>query len=247
MILPLTQLLLAHRASGTLVDGLSPDLVPADLETAYRVQTETALALGPVGAWKVGPYPKQGEPFASPVLRSTVFAHNATLDAAAFTEPGIEAEIAVTLKRDLPLRETDYTADELSAAVGSLHLAIEVITSRFLDHTRQPALVGVADLQNNGAIIVGPAKSAANWPEFGSQSISMAVDSAEIGTVAKGATTANVLRALSWLANHAAKRGLALKTGDVIMTGARIGSLPLHGKTVTVEADFFEAVTAKFV
>jgi 2-keto-4-pentenoate hydratase len=245
--LPLTQLLLLHRYKGVLIDELSPDLVPADLETAYRVQTETAMALGPVGAWKVQPLPERGEPVASPILNSVVFGDNVSLDLSRFADPGIEAEIAVTLNRDLPLRGADYGVDDMRGAVGSLHLAIEVVVSRFLDRTKQSALVGIADLQNNGAVIVGPARSAGTWPELGRQSISMAVDRTDIGHVAEGATTANVLRSLAWLANHAAKRGLALKTGDVIITGARIGSLPLHGKNVTVEAEGFAPVSASFV
>lgn len=247
MTLPLTELLLSHRARGILIDGLSPDLVPADLETAYRVQTETAMALGPVGAWKVQPFPEHGEPAASPVLNSVVFGDKAALELSRFADPGIEAEIAVTLNRDLPLRYADYGADDVREAVGSLHVAIEVIASRFLDRTRQPALAGMADLQNNGAVIVGPARSAQNWPELGQQSISLVVDGAEIGRVEDGATTANMLRSLAWLANHAARRGLALKTGDVIITGARIGSLPLNGKNVTVEAEGFAPVAASFV
>lgn len=247
MTFPLTELLLSHRAKGVLIESLSPDLVPSDLETAYRVQTETAMALGPVGAWKVQPFPEHGEPAASPVLNSTVFGDKAALELSQFADPGIEAEIAVTLNRDLPLRETDYGVHEVRDAVGSFHLAIEVIASRFLDREKQPALAGIADLQNNGAVIVGAARSGANWPELGQQSISLIVDGTEIGRVEGGATTANMLRSLAWLANHAAKRGLPLKTGDVIITGARIGSLPLHGRTVTVTADLFEPVTARFV
>lgn len=247
MTLPLTQLLVSHRATGVLIDELSADLVPADLETAYQVQTETALALGPVAAWKVAPFPEQGEPFTSPLLASVVFGDKASLELSLLADPGIEAEIAVTLNRDLPLREADYGTEDVRAAIGSLHLAIEVIASRFLDRAKQPSLVGIADLQNNGAVIVGPARSADNGLEFGGQTIRMAVDGAEIGRVEEGATTANMLRSLAWLANHAVKRGLALKAGDVIITGARIGSLPLNGKVVTVEAEGFEPVTASFV
>src|SRR5690606_32274729 len=60
------------------------------------------------------------------------------------------------------------------------------------------------------------------------------------------ATTATVLRSLAWLVNHAAERGLPLKQDDVVITGASIGAQPLHGKTVLVESDGFDLVSATF-
>ncbi|MFD2648796.1 2-keto-4-pentenoate hydratase [Devosia albogilva] len=246
MTLPLTELLVAQRARGVQIDSLPPELVPADAATAYRVQTETVLTLGPVGAWKVQPYPETGEPFAAPIPRSTVFGGKAELAASTFPAPAIEAEVAVTLNRDLPQRAESYSAEELAEAIGSLHLAIEVLSSRFAAPSALPFLVSLADLQNNAAVIVGPARSAAALPKLGEQPMIMAVDGTEIGRVAGGATTRTVLRSLAWLADHAAARGLPLKQGDVIITGARIGALPLEGRTVVVEAEGFEPVSATF-
>ncbi|WIJ26999.1 2-keto-4-pentenoate hydratase [Devosia sp. RR2S18] len=244
MTLPLTDVILSSRARGILIDGPSPDLLPADLEEAYQVQTETALALAPVGGWKVQPYPERGEPMASPLLRSTVLGDGASIELSGLAQPAIEAELAVSLKHDLPPIPGGYGVDEVRDAVASIHLAIEVIGSRFLDRTHMTTLAGVADLQNNEAVVLGGARSAENWPEFSRQRIAMFVDGVEVGRVEAGQDTARTLRSLAWLANHAAERGLPLKTRDVVITGARIGALPLTGDRVTVEGDGFETVSA---
>lgn len=86
------------------------------------------MALGSVGAWKVQPFPEIGETFAAPILRSVVYSNGAKLDVHRFPEPAIEAEIAVTLSRDLPRREMVYGVDDIAGALGTLHLAIEVLS-----------------------------------------------------------------------------------------------------------------------
>lgn len=243
MPLPLAQMLIAQRAKRVLIDSLPATLVPTHLANAYQVQTETALALGPVGAWKVSPYPSGGEPMAAPIPASTVFADKALLDAESYPAPGIEAEIAVTLSRDLPMRETPYGMADISAAIGSVHLAIELLSSRFADPASLPALVAVADLQNNAAVILGESRSAGDFPELGKQALSMSVDGAEVGRADDGSSSDTVLRSLTWLANHAAARGLALKKGNVIITGARIGALPLNGRSILVDSEGFPPVS----
>lgn len=246
MTLPLAEALLAHRARAALIDGLSAELIPSDLEAAYAVQTETIRGLGPVGAWKVSPFPSSGEPAASPLLRSDLFEDGAALIASDYAGIGIEAEVAVTLNRALPAQPTPYTPDDLHDAVGSLHLAIEVIATRYADRAKVPLLAQIADLQNGGAIVLGRARQGSEWPELGQQPINLSADGKIVESVTGGATTANVLAALSWLANHAAARGLPLEAGTVVITGARIGALPLTGKQLLVEGQGFEPVTVSF-
>lgn len=244
MTLPLTDLLLAHRARGTLIDGIAETLAPTDAAAAYQVQNETIAAIGPAGAWKVQPYPETGEPFTSPILKKDVYPSGAALKLSDYAGIAIEAEIAVTICRDLP-DTSAYSPDDLRDAVASLHLAIEVVASRFVDRKANPSLVGIADLQNSGAVVVGPAL-AGEWPELSKQALSMFVDGCEVGRAAGNGSTENTLKSLAWLANHAKARGLPLKAGDVIITGARLGPLPLEGKEVVVTGPGFEPVTATF-
>lgn len=244
MPLPLSELLIAQRQTRDLITSLPAALVPADLAAAYQVQTETIAALGPVGSWKVQPYPDGGEPMASPIPRSVVFANGAEIDLDSPARLLVEAEIAVTLSADLPGIAGGYDIATLRAAIGTAHLALEILASRFADPKQLPALVGIADLQSNGAVVVGPAVPFADLAELASQVMDLRVDGASIGRVSEGPSTERTLRSLTWLANHAAARGLPLKAGDTVITGARIGALPLDGKALAIEAPGFAPVTA---
>jgi 2-keto-4-pentenoate hydratase len=243
---PLTDLLLAHRQSGILIDSFPDDLVPADAAEAYRVQTETVTALGPVGAWKVQPVPQSGEPFASPILASTVFPDGAALRLADFAGLAIEVEVAVTISRDLPTREGGYAAGEMREAIASVHVALEILASRFPDRTKIPPLVAIADLQNSGGVVLGPAVRAAELPDFAQQQMSLQFDGKEVQSTASGPATDNMLAALAWLANHASARGLPLKKGDLVITGSRLGPISFAGEQVFATAEGLGTVSCAF-
>ena len=245
----LTTLLLGQRAAGTTLANLPTDLVPATLADAYAIQTETIAALGRVGAWKVTPMPAEGEPFCSPILAGDVHASGATLQRANLPGLGVEVEVALTIATDLPAKADGYSADAVKAAIGSIHVALEVLASRYLDRKAVPRLAGFADLQSNGAVIVGPAVVSPQLPEFGAQAMSLALDGTEVQSTTGNATTENVLAALAWLADHAAARGLPLKAGDVVITGARLGpqNATFTGTSAVATAPGLGTVSATFI
>lgn len=242
----LTTLLLAQRQAGTQLTDLPADLVPQDLATAYAIQNETVAALGPIGAWKVSPMPETGTPFCSPIPAFSVHQSGSDLRRADYADFGIEVEVAVTLARDLPARDGDYTPADLRGAIGSVHVALELLASRYADRSKMPQLANFADLQSNGCVVLGPSVDPTTLPEFGNQELNLYLDDALTETKPGGATTENVLAALAWLANHVVGRGLMLKAGDVIITGARIGPVPFAGKVARAEAPGLGVVSATF-
>jgi 2-keto-4-pentenoate hydratase len=242
----LTEILLNHRASGILIANLPEGTDPQTAEEAYLIQNETVAALGPVGAWKVQPLPETGQPFAAPILASNIIQNGATLRSADFPSLGIEVEIAVTLNRDLPIQPQGYTASDMRSAIGSIHLALELLASRFVDRKKVPQLTGIADLQHSGGVVLGAAMAPKNMPEFGKQAIRLEIDGVEVASTPGNATTENVLASLAWLANHAAARDLPLKTGDIVITGARLGPVGLTGSRVQAHAQGFESVAVIF-
>lgn len=246
MPLPLTTLLLAQRANRTTLADVPADLVPASREAAYQVQDETVRALGPVGAWKVAPMPADGVPFCSPILARDIYADKAALKLVDFLGLAIEVEVAVTIGRDLPAKAGGYTPDELRVALASIHVALEIVASRYTDRSKLPQLAGIADLQSGGAVVLGAAVSPINLPEFGEQVMSLRFDEETVQTTPGNATTDNVLVSLAWLADHAAARGMPLKQGDVVITGARLGPKPFASGTVTAEASGLGVVSVSF-
>lgn len=241
----LTTLLLSHRAAGTPLADLPADLVPATAAEAFAIQDETVAALGPVGAWKVTPM--ASEMFCSPILAGDIHATGAKLQKAGYRGLEIEVEVAVTIGTDMPAKAGGYSPADLKAAVKSLHVVLEVLATRYPNRAAAPKLAGIADLQSNGAVIVGPAMSPAHWPEFGAQVLTLSFDGALVQSSPGNATTENVLAALAWLANHAASRNLPLKAGDVVITGARLGPKAIDVSTrVTAEAPGLGSVSASF-
>jgi 2-keto-4-pentenoate hydratase len=239
----LAKLLLAHRAARTTIDQLPAELVPQDMEAAYAIQTETMAVLGPVGAWKVSPYPETGEPLCSVLPASYLHQSGATLDRADLHDLGIEVEIALTLGQDLP---GGTTPQEAQAAIGSVHLALELIASRFTDRTSIPRTAAFADLQNSGGIVLGAPVRFDALPELGGEAMTLVYDGEETASATGGPSTDNVLRSLAWLATHAASRGLELKQGTVVITGARIGPKPFAGRVVAARSDRFGTIEVDF-
>lgn len=244
--LPLTDFLLNQRTSGSNLLDLPVDLVPDTRETAYTVQNQTVRALGVVGAWKVAPLPAQGEPFCSPILAESVFTDGVTLAREGFHGLSMEVEVAVTLKADVPAGTAPCSVEDIKSAVASFHLALEIVATRYRDRLSTPQLAGIADLQSNGAVVVGPAVAVDAWPEFAEQQMAMSFDGKVVQTTKGNASTQNMLQALAWLADHAAARGLPLKAGDVIITGARLGATPFDGVVASAKAPGLGTVTARF-
>lgn len=242
----LTEILLNHRASGVLVADLPEGIAPQTAEEAYLIQNETVAALGRVGAWKVQPLPETGQPFAAPILASNVIPNNAELRSADFPSLGIEVEIAIVLNRDLAALPQGYTAADMQSAIGSVHLALELLASRFVDRKKVPQLTGIADLQHSGGVVLGEAMASSAMPEFSQQAIQLEIDGTVVASTTGNASTQNVLGALAWLANHASARGLPLKAGDIVITGARLGPVDLTGSKVQANAAGFESVSVTF-
>lgn len=240
---PLTDLLLSHRNSSTTIDHLPQDLAPPDMATAYAIQDETLAAVGPIGAWKVTPFPQIGEPACSPLPSSYVQQDGARLAHAELKGLGIEVEVAVTLARDLP---ATATLDDVKSAIGSVHLALELIASRYTDRQSMSREAAFADLQSSGGIILGSPIAFEDMPEFGDQAMSLHLDGARAAETMTGPTTQNLLSAIAWLARHAVTRGTPLTSGTVIITGARLGPVPFSGRTAKAEASGLGSIAVTF-
>ncbi|SMC71038.1 hypothetical protein [Rhizobium sp. RU36D] len=66
---------------------------------------------------------------------------------------GVEPELALTLSKDLPARETPYSRDEIVEAIGKVSLGVEIIRSRFSTPPAWP--LGLADFMSNIGYLVG--------------------------------------------------------------------------------------------
>jgi 2-keto-4-pentenoate hydratase len=223
--------LIAAHDGGPRIDAVPPHLVPADRAAVYAMQDAIIAQIGPVGGWKIlagG----TGEPACSPIPANRYFADGESINSSHHRFVLAEVEIAVRLGADLPAG-ADAAAAE--AAIASVHPIIEMVGSPFVDRDAVVANAKLGDLQSNGAVIVGPAFDAAVRNELTALHVGLRLDGVEVKASDTGASWAAIIEAVRWLASHAAARGLPLRAGHVIITGARV--VAPHAPAAVVEGD----------
>ncbi|HXQ51463.1 MAG TPA: fumarylacetoacetate hydrolase family protein [Stellaceae bacterium] len=217
------QRLVEARRTGRLVAGLEGDLLPRDDADAYQVQEAAMRLLGVTQAgWKIGAPNPTAVPVAAPLFAALVRPSPARFSATASSFRAVEAELALALGRDLPARAAPYGEDEAWDAIAAVHVAIELLDSRYADRRAMPPAALLADQQSNGGFCYGPANPLAA-ADFLAARASLLFD----GKVEKSAVGGNPVghpkRLVVWLANHAASRGRALRKGDIVTTGSHTG------------------------
>lgn len=215
-------LLLDARRTNRPIDDLPAGLRPVTLDEAYFVQDRLALAYGEIGGWKVGAPTADATPMFAPMPWAWIASNHAELGGR-HRFRGLEAEIAFQMGEDLPPREKAYSRDEVVAAIGSCHPAIEVMESGLTDPLKAEKLSMIADLQMHGAFVYGDA--VANWQaiDFSKEHVVLAVDGVVRVERTGSNTSGDLMRLLPWLANEGAGRTGGLKAGQWITTGSWTG------------------------
>lgn len=215
-------LLSARRDLAQPLRSLPEAMVPKTETQAYLIQREIMAELGGIGGWKVGS-PAPGQPCTcAPLSAAGIQESPAQVSSDDCPMRGVEAEIAVRLGASLPAQDTPYTEEEVLAAVGSAHPAIEVLQSRFADPDAVDKLSNLADSMSHGGLVVGP--PFADWPgtDLATERVRLLVDGAEIKS-GVGNPGGDMLRLLTWLANEGARWAGGLQAGQVVTTGSWTG------------------------
>ena len=232
------QILADARRTGALLQDLPAELRPQAVQDAYAIQYSIAGIFGAIGGWKVG-LPKPGEePRATPIPAIYVIPSGGRWPASAPTR--LEVEFAVKIKASLPKRGTPYLREDVLGAIGSAHIALELLGARFQDRKQVAGLTLLADGQSNGGLVVGA--PIPDWTRLDLAKLEMILrlDGTIDATVSTGPALGPTVDALVWLANHAAEHVGGLREGQVILTGARIGPTTVPAQR-SVEAHTGEA------
>ncbi len=216
-------LLTARRTHAPIAD-LPPELAPADEAEAFAVQDMVAQAYGTVGGWKIGAAGPAGVPFFAPMPAGWMGDNGALFRGINHRMFGVEAEIAFQMGQNLPASSTPYTREEVIAAVGGCHPAIEILESAFVDPLAVSRVNMLADLQMHGGFVAGPVVpqwQEINWAE---EPVTLTIDGA-VRVENRGTSPAgpDLVRLLIYLANEGAARTGGLKRGDWITTGSWTG------------------------
>ncbi len=213
------QLLLEARRSGILLAALTEETMPQDAADAYAIQDIVTNSLGEIGGWKVGARGPGMQANCAPLPLDLVYASPAAVSATGRGRCAVEAEIAVRLKQDLPLKASPYTRAEVVAAVASVHPALEVVCSRYAAAPANP-LAGLADSLSNGALVVGQGRTTDLEIDQTLQAVELYFDAEQVELATGGNPACDIWELVTWLANHASTRCGGLRSGQIITTGS---------------------------
>lgn len=181
--------------------------------------------IGPAGGWKVGARSPEAEPTCAPLAQSLIFLEGVSLPPGLLRLRGVEAEIGFKLAADLPPRTRPYEIAEMAGFIESVHPTLEIVESRYADWKQVAPLSVLADSNSNGALIIGLAIAAQSRDGYSALNVSLKFNGAEKCVATGGNPAKDLLRLLTWLANHCAVRGGGLRKGQVVTTGSHTGML----------------------
>lgn len=239
------EILVAAHLKNELLDDLPDDCKAQTPDEAIEVQL-AMLAHSDINhvGWKVALtnkilQDKAGvtEPAYGPIYQEFVFEDGHKFENGQPTAGGIECEFAVILAEDLPASGAPYTTEQAAEAVGTMHPAIEITGMRFKTRNDLGRPGSTMDFAGNFAFVF--ADGLEDWRKFDlpSHGVKHIVDG-EVIKESNGAWVLdNPLNSISFLANKLAARGMDLKAGEWISTGAATGPIPI-GPSSEVVADF---------
>ncbi len=221
-------LLVASRRSHEGVPGL-PQVLSFD--DAYAVQAAfRELAGDPVIGHKVGCSSEQSQrmvnspgPIAGSLFRETLWQQPATISAARFFVPGVEAEFGFRLGADLPARSTLYSREEVAAAVDAVVPLIEICDTRLSDWRTRRIEEITADNAFNGGVVVGTAFEGWRSLDLATHAVTLSIDGEHKGEGTGALVLGHPLIALTWLANDLSRRGSGLRAGELVAAGTCTG------------------------
>lgn len=223
--------LLSRRKAGTKAPRLVEAIRPKSIDDALAIQAEMANMEATIG-WKCLLPPAEGKIVAAPIFNL----QHQTDDVVLFADKGqalIEPEIGFVLAKDLPARSEDYSEQEVVEAIGSAHMALELMQRRFEEGAGQDFYESLSDCMINQGVYIGPEidKGLAVNAHKVAITITQSSQSLDLdGTH----PNPRAIDGFVWLVNFMSKRGISFSAEQVFITGSFKGIVPLEFDQKTV-------------
>jgi len=244
--------LLAEHQANVPFKSLGPPDGPATISDAYDIQEKYVALLGrehgdTVG-YKVGltsaamqAFCRIDHPIAGVVLERRVHQSGAAVRRSNFGRLGLEFEIAVRIKSDVPASGTPYTAEMIAPHIDGVCAAVEIVDDRSADYANLDVRSLVADNSWNGGIVLS--EFATKWPDLEGVLGRATKDGVAIGEGHGRDILGHPFNSVAWLATQLASRGAGLKAGQVVMTGSVMKTVfPVEDATYRFELEQIGAV-----
>ncbi|WP_117232720.1 hydratase [Vibrio maerlii] len=229
--------LLNRRVAGTKASRLEETQRPTNLEDALGIQSSMIdIHSDKVGGWKCL-LPLADDKFVvAPIFDATVQSGE---ECALFADNGvvrIEPEIAFVLGEDLPANPSGYSEEQINQAIGSCHMALELMQSRFADDSGAEFYEKLADCLVNQGMFIGP--EIEREAAFAAGNIKINVDQEGSNQEFSGVHPNSLPQTpIYWLINTMVRRGTTFRKGEAIITGSYCG---------IVEVEFDKPTTIKY-
>jgi len=227
--------------SGDVIDGLPDDLRPHDHETGWAIQQRLGDRAGPGYGWKIAATsaPSQsvigiGTPLPGRLFDRFRYEPGDTLPFEGLHMRVVEAEFAFRMARDVG---PEPTREEVLAAVGGLHLAIEVPDSRFVDYAHAGSSQLMADVACAGQFVLGPEVPGWEQIELSTAGTALWINGVRAAEGRGAEVLGDPRTALVWLAEELVHLGTGLKAGEIVTTGSTT-PVPTVSAGDRVRADF---------
>ncbi len=255
--------IVAARTSRTPFVGLPSALQPRSEAVAYDLQDMVrdqliAAGHGRLVGYKIGcttrvmqQYLNIDHPCAGNILARGLLRSGAVLPSNAYVRPGIECELAVELWTPLEPAQAPFDAAKVAASVGGVFAAIEVVDDRYVHWGSLDAGTLIADDFFHAGLVLGRRQT--NWDaatlaaDLSALTGVAWVNGKEVGRGRGADILGNPLEALAWIANHCARRKVALPRGTLVSLGSLIQTHWLEpGDVVDIEIERLGPVKLTF-
>jgi 2-oxopent-4-enoate/cis-2-oxohex-4-enoate hydratase len=246
--------LIDARSSRRLLTPLSESHGDFTPEHAYAIQDALRVELDrrgerPIG-WKLGATSPSGQAVmgvkepACGFLLPGQYASGAAVSVSGFASLAVEAEVAFRMRTKLV--GPGVTAATALLAVEGAMAALELPDFMFSGKPRVTDFIANSVIAK--AIVLGGTLMPLQGLDLALEEVVYEHNGAIVGTYTAAEVMDNPLNALAWLANHLETRGLALKPGDVVMSGAISKMLrPKVGDTIRAKFTHLGSVSITVV
>ena len=167
---------------------------------------------------------KVNQPDFGQMLSNMVFNEGEPIVASSMIAPKAEAEVAFILKNDL--MGPGVTAADVLRATDFVVPCFEIVDSRIKDW-KIKIQDTVADNASCGVLVLGGVRKSPRKLDLALAGMVLEKNGEIVVTGAGAATMAHPVNAMVWLTNMLGSLGIALKAGDIVLSGAMGAMVPV--------------------